>query len=97
MCRSGFTSALPRPRSGLPARGEGAPRDPPLADGAGSLYYVAPQVRKQLRSDVLTDVATLVATLGRPAAECGEHRRVRRHVRPDQLVRAVPHLLELQG
>ena len=46
-----------------------APHDPPLADGAGGLYYIAPprfpgdvstKARKALRNDVLTAVASVV-------------------------------------
>ena len=45
------------------------PHDPPLADGAGGLFYVAPprfpgdasaKARKQLRNDVLTAVASVL-------------------------------------
>ncbi|CAK0832647.1 unnamed protein product [Prorocentrum cordatum] len=45
------------------------PHDPPLADGAGGLYYIAPprfpgdasgKARKQLRNDVLTAVAAVL-------------------------------------
>ena len=37
-----------------------APRDLSLADGAGILFFPAPQVRRQLRSDVFTAVASVL-------------------------------------